>query len=136
MFVTKLTPLREGCELLVVFFYVLCSFRCSEDNFHVTGCIFVFPVEVEHLPTRVFLPREVFLTGNDRATFPITAAQGKCFVMRPADFFIGTSSEFHSDCFCPLSPHTADAWNVSWGVKLALWLLYSSSECQNACVVM
>lgn len=59
----------------------------------VTGSIFVFPTEVEHLPTRVFYPREVFLTNNDRATFSITSVKGKCVVMRPADFCIGTSSD-------------------------------------------
>lgn len=54
-----------------------------------TGSIFVFPIEVEHLPTRVFFPREVFLTSNDRATFPISSIKTKVMIMRPADYFIG-----------------------------------------------
>ncbi len=60
----------------------------SEETVSVTGPILVFPVEIEHLPTRVFYPREVFLTANE-ATFPTSAVKGKCFVMRPADFCVG-----------------------------------------------
>ena len=67
------------------------NFRLSEDGISLTGSIFVFPIEVEHLPTRVFYPHEVFLTSNDRATFSITSVKGKCFIMRPADFCLGMS---------------------------------------------
>ncbi|KAL5112565.1 Protein polybromo-1 [Taenia crassiceps] len=66
----------------------------NEEAVSVTGSIFVFPTEVEHLPTRVFYPREVFLTNNDRATFSITSIKGKCFVMRPADFCIARPTSY------------------------------------------
>nr|CDS33407.1 polybromo 1 [Hymenolepis microstoma] len=60
----------------------------DEESVSVTGSIFIFPIEVEHLPTRVFFPREVFLTSNDRATFPISSIKTKVMIMRPADYFI------------------------------------------------
>lgn len=66
----------------------------NEAGVSVTGSIFVFPAEVEHLPTRVFYPREVFLTNNDRATFSITSVKGKCVVMRPADFSIARPTSY------------------------------------------
>ncbi|KAL5967885.1 Protein polybromo-1 [Taenia solium] len=66
----------------------------NEEGVSVTGSIFVFPTEVEHLPTRVFYPREVFLTNNDRATFSIISVKGKCVVMRPADFCIARPTSY------------------------------------------
>uniref|UniRef100_A0A5K3EUD3 Bromo domain-containing protein n=1 Tax=Mesocestoides corti TaxID=53468 RepID=A0A5K3EUD3_MESCO len=66
----------------------------NEETVFVTGSIFVFPVEVDHLPTRVFFPREVFLTNNDKATFPISSAMGKCLVMRAADFFVARPTSY------------------------------------------
>nr|VZI39478.1 unnamed protein product [Spirometra erinaceieuropaei] len=60
----------------------------SDDTVYFTGVVMVSPAEVDHLPTRLFYPREVFMTNNEKATFPLSAALGKCFVMRPADFCI------------------------------------------------
>ncbi|VDL60867.1 unnamed protein product [Hymenolepis diminuta] len=66
----------------------------NEESVSVTGSIFVFPIEVEHLPTRVFFPREVFLTSNDRATFPISSIKTKVMIMRPADYFIARPTSY------------------------------------------
>ncbi|CAH8519270.1 unnamed protein product [Dicrocoelium dendriticum] len=58
----------------------------AQDMVYFSGPSFVSPSMVEHLPTRMFYPKEVFLASTEHATYALVSATGKCFVMRPADY--------------------------------------------------
>ncbi|CAH8496888.1 unnamed protein product [Schistosoma intercalatum] len=59
---------------------------CAQNAILFTGPWFVTSSSVDHLPTRLFYPKEVFLTGADHATHALASATGKCYVMRPCDY--------------------------------------------------
>lgn len=59
-----------------------------------SGPWFVGPTAIDHLPTRMFYPKEVFLTSAEHATHALASATGKCFVMRPPDYCQGQFSRF------------------------------------------
>ncbi|CAL8082046.1 unnamed protein product [Calicophoron daubneyi] len=60
-----------------------------------SGPWFLLPGSVEHLPTRVFYPKEVLLTSAEPATHALASATGKCYVMRPADYCQARPTEFN-----------------------------------------
>ncbi|CAH8475965.1 unnamed protein product [Schistosoma turkestanicum] len=59
---------------------------CTQNAILFTGPLFITSSLVDHLPTRLFYPKEVFLTGADHATHALASATGKCYVMRPCDY--------------------------------------------------
>ncbi|KAH8861046.1 Protein polybromo-1 [Schistosoma japonicum] len=59
---------------------------CAQNAILFTGPWFVTSSSVDHLPTRLFYPKEVFLTGSEHATHALASATGKCYVMRPCDY--------------------------------------------------
>ncbi|CAH8508587.1 unnamed protein product [Heterobilharzia americana] len=59
---------------------------CAQNAILFTGPWFVTSSSVEHLPTRLFYPKEVFLTSVDHTTHALASATGKCYVMRPCDY--------------------------------------------------
>ncbi|TPP39754.1 Protein polybromo-1 [Fasciola gigantica] len=60
-----------------------------------SGPWFVGPTAIDHLPTRMFYPKEVFLTSAEHATHALASATGKCFVMRPADYCQARPTEYN-----------------------------------------
>ncbi|VDQ03511.1 unnamed protein product [Trichobilharzia regenti] len=62
---------------------------CAQNAILFTGPWFVTSSSVEHLPTRLFYPKEVFLTSTEHAVHALASATGKCYVMRPCDYAQG-----------------------------------------------
>ncbi|OON18820.1 Bromodomain protein, partial [Opisthorchis viverrini] len=67
----------------------------TQNMIFFSGPWFIAPTAVEHLPTRVFYPKEVFLTSAEHATHALASATGKCFVMRPVDYCQARPTEFN-----------------------------------------
>nr|CAH8840900.1 unnamed protein product [Trichobilharzia regenti] len=66
---------------------------CAQNAILFTGPWFVTSSSVEHLPTRLFYPKEVFLTSTEHAVHALASATGKCYVMRPCDYAQARPSE-------------------------------------------
>ena len=64
---------------------ILClTFLCSDDPWF-RGPWFVRPEEVSHLPTRMFLHKELFMS-NIQDTNPMRSIIGKCAVLFVNDY--------------------------------------------------
>ena len=61
-----------------------CTFVCSDDPWF-RGPWFVRPEEVSHLPTRMFLHKELFMS-NIQDTNPMRSIIGKCAVLFVNDY--------------------------------------------------
>ncbi|KAA3671838.1 protein polybromo-1, partial [Paragonimus westermani] len=67
----------------------------KQNVIFVSGPWFIAPSAVEHLPTRVFYPKEVFLTSAEHATHALASATGKCYIMRPVDYCQARPTDFN-----------------------------------------
>lgn len=57
--------------------------------FMFSGPSFITPNMIDHLPTRLFYSKEVFLIDSEHSSYPLALATGKCYIMRPVDYAQG-----------------------------------------------
>ncbi|KAF7257005.1 hypothetical protein EG68_05957 [Paragonimus skrjabini miyazakii] len=67
----------------------------KQNVIFISGPWFIAPSAVEHLPTRVFYPKEVFLTSAEHATHALASATGKCYILRPVDYCQARPTDFN-----------------------------------------
>ncbi|KAL3312157.1 hypothetical protein Ciccas_009257 [Cichlidogyrus casuarinus] len=62
-----------------------------------SGAKFVKPASVEHMPTRLFMPREIYMSDAPHEVYELQTVKAKCHIMRPADFVMARPIEFKDE---------------------------------------